>query len=350
MIVVAGVQVINAGVDLLLGVGNVGVEAKQALVADQTGIVELVGDIVHGVGLVNRDGDGLVFPPEGQNVGGADPDHPTQGDSDDYDQRQPHHGDQNVGDAQQTLSAGFLGASLFHGTLTAGRFAFRGRGVFHGVKIAVAVPVFLFRDLVLRRFRFRRFLRQFLQIRIVQNAGVEGRLLLAVFQHSVGIHGAVVGDDPAADLRLREAAVIGLFRAVVHVGDAIHKGTAFFGGVIGCGDFFRGGRNVLKNGDFFRNGSILICGNVFLGGSILHDGFVNLHWDFLGLRRGFLRNHFFGEGDIPGVLRFLVGGKEGQLFGNDFLLVPFGKLFVVHIVFLQGQRMTICSATACAAA
>ena len=54
--------------------------------------------------------------------------------------------------------------------------------------------------------------------------------------------------------------------------------------------------------------------------------------------------------DIPGVLRFLVCGKEGQLFGNDFLLVPFGKLFVVHIVFLQGQRMTICSATACAAA
>ena len=87
-----------------------------------------------------------------------------------------------------------------------------------------------------------------------------------------------------------------------------------------------------------------------LHGSFLRNGFFRLCGDFLWLGSGFFPNHVFGDGDIPGVLRFLVGRKEGQLFGNDFLLVPFGKLFVVHIVFLQGQRMTICSATACAAA
>ena len=158
-----------------------------------------------------------------------------------------------------------------------------------------------------------------------------------MFQHTVGIHGAVVGDDLAADLRLGEPVVVGLLHAVIHVRNAIHEGAAFFGGVIG-------------RGKFFLNGIILKCGNVFRHGSFLRNGFFRLCGDFLWLGSGFFPNYFFGGGDIPGVLRFLVCGKEGQLFGNDFLLVPFGKLFVVHIVFLQGQRMTICSATACAAA
>ena len=149
VIVVPGVQVVNAGVDLLLGVGDVGIEVEQALVADQTGVVELVGDAVHGVGLVNGDGDGLVFPPESQHIGGADPNHPSQRDADDHDQCQPHDGDQNVGDAQQTLSTGFLRTSFFDGALTTGRFSFRGGGILCGVKITVAVPVFLFSDLVL---------------------------------------------------------------------------------------------------------------------------------------------------------------------------------------------------------
>ena len=171
-----------------------------------------------------------------------------------------------------------------------------------------------------------------------------------MFQHTVGIHGAVVGDDLAAHLRLGEPVVVGILHAVIHVRNAIHEGTAFFGGIIGDGDFFRNRGDILKNGRFFLNGIILKCGNVFRHGSFLRNGFFHLCGDFLWLGSGFFPNHVFGGGDIPGVLRFLVCGKEGQLFGNDFLLVPFGKLFVVHIVFLQGQRMTICSATACAAA
>ena len=341
MIVVPGIQVVNAGVDFLLGVGDVGVEVKQALVADQTGVIELVGDAVHGVGLVNGDGDGLVFPPEGQHVGGADPDHPPHSHADDHDQRQPHDGDQNVGDTQQTLSTGFLGASFFDGTLTGRRFPFRSGSIRRGVKTAVVIPVFLLRNLVLRRFRLRNIFGQFLQIRVVQNAGVEGRLLLTVFQHTVGYHGAVVWDDLAANLRLGEPAVIGFLRAVVHIRDTIHEGAAALG-VVGRGrrGFVRG-RGVRSGEDVFINGSILLggivlkCGNVFLGGNILRGGFFCFRRSFLGLRIGFLPSHLFGDRGVPGFLRFLVGGKEGQLFGNDFLLVPFGKLSVIHIVFLQ---------------
>ena len=82
-------------------------------------------------------------------------------------------------------------------------------------------------------------------------------------------------------------------------------------------------------------GIVLKCGNIFRHGSFLRNGFFHLCGDFLWLGSGFFPNHVFGGADIPGVFRFLVGGKEGQLFGNDFLFVPFGKLFVVHIVFLQ---------------
>ena len=42
MIVIAGIQIIDTGLDVFLCIGNVGIETEKALVTDQTARMELV--------------------------------------------------------------------------------------------------------------------------------------------------------------------------------------------------------------------------------------------------------------------------------------------------------------------
>ena len=236
VIVIAGIQIVNAGLNILLGVGNGGVEVEQALVADEARVVELVGDVLHGVGFVDGDGDRLVLPAEGQHVGGADPQHPSGGDADGQDQSQPHEGHQNVGDAQQTFALFPLGTALPGGTLVGGDPVLRGRSVEHLVKFLAVVPVFLVVDIVLLLLRFH----GQGKFRIVQNAHIEGRLRLVVAQHPMEIHGAVVRGDLLPHLGRGQAAVGAVwgFRRVVliHVGDPVHEIPPVGGGVLRKGD------------------------------------------------------------------------------------------------------------------
>ena len=121
MIVVSGVQVVDARVDVLFGIGNACVQPEQAAVADQAVVIQLLNNIVHGVGLVDGHGNGFVLPSEGQHIRRAHPDHPSGGDADGNDQDEPHHGGENVGNSEQTLALFALGAAL-------SRLMDRGRG------------------------------------------------------------------------------------------------------------------------------------------------------------------------------------------------------------------------------
>ena len=153
-----------------------------------------------------------------------------------------------------------------------------------------------------------------------------------MLQHTVGIHGVLVGDDLNAHLRLGEPVLHGVFRAFFHIGDPLHKCASFAGG-----RFFGAGQG---NGSFSGEGSVLPGGGLLkYGGSFPGGGDILRHGNFLcvkGFRGCWL--YAFGDGGFlrPGGGRFRlrVGGKEGKLLRNDFLLVPLGELSVVHTVFL----------------
>ena len=115
VIVVEGVEVPDAGLDLVLVHGKAGIELKQAGVADESRVVELGGHILNGVIGGNGYGYLPVLPAKGQHIRRADPGHPAQGDADGQGNGNPYDGHQNVGNAQQTFASPVPGAALFGG-------------------------------------------------------------------------------------------------------------------------------------------------------------------------------------------------------------------------------------------
>ena len=104
MIVIEGIQVPDAGLDLALVHCKAGIELEKAGVTDEPRIFQLLGN-----------GINVILPAKGQNVCRADPGHPAQGHADGHRNGDPHNGDQNIGNAQKALAAPALGAALGSG-------------------------------------------------------------------------------------------------------------------------------------------------------------------------------------------------------------------------------------------
>ena len=258
MIVVLGVQVINARVNIFFRVGDSGVKPEQAPVADKTVAVELFHDGIQVIGLINGDSHRPVFPSEGQHIGGADPEHPSGSNADGENQPQPHNRCQHIGDAQQSLTPATFGTPLL-GLVCLGRLVLLGflrvGSVQHPGEILVFLPeiqvvgrflfvfFFVFRKLRDNRFfgRFRRDFRLFFRGFRVFRQGLLG-LRIFCFGFLDGHHGRFCFRRDFGDLRL-----CGCFR---FLGNGGHFFRRFHG--FGLRFLRRCFRLLEIQGDFFR--------------------------------------------------------------------------------------------------
>ena len=106
------VQSEGAGGDVVILTGCLGKEFKQAGVADQVGLRQLVGNGVDVVVGSDRNGDLLRFLAEGHHFCAADPQNTAQRNTDRHDQRQPNHSGKYTGDTEKTFTVGLLGSTL----------------------------------------------------------------------------------------------------------------------------------------------------------------------------------------------------------------------------------------------
>ena len=85
MVIHLGVQLIGARGDLILRVGELGVQLEQELVLDQAVLLQHIHDGIHGGVLINFDDGGGVLLVQAQQVAGPNPAQRRQdgGDADD---------------------------------------------------------------------------------------------------------------------------------------------------------------------------------------------------------------------------------------------------------------------------
>ena len=100
--------------------GKLGIKLEQARVVDELRPGKLLCDVVNGVRLIDRDGNGLVLPAKGQNLRCAYPDQAAQGQANQQRQRHPNTGSQKIGNAKQAFSLFPAGTPLLDGAGSAG--------------------------------------------------------------------------------------------------------------------------------------------------------------------------------------------------------------------------------------